>query len=235
MSTIEETRPKKCIFSHGLKFPKDDHFLGQKQKRHLRRNSYEERESIAAMQAIRDDDVVIELGAGIGYMSTLIAKKCDPKSIHAYEANPTLIPYIQEVHRVNEVKNATVTNAMLGPRKKSAQKFYIRGNYLASSMEDNVGDDLGGIIDTVDVPVLNINTVLSEIKPTFLVCDIEGAEVDLLSKANLSCLRAVLIELHPQWIGQEGIQAIFDVMAKHGLTYFPRASNGKVVLFKKDW
>jgi len=43
-----------------------------------------------------------------------------------------------------------------------------------------------------------------------------------------------VVELHPQWIGQSGVQAVFDAMHKAGLTYFPRLSQSKVVTFKKD-
>ena len=69
-----------------------------------------------------------------------------------------------------------------------------------------------------------------------------GAELErldgsgaLLPGADLSCLRAAVIELHPQWIGQDGVQKVFDAMHRAGLTYFPRASEGKVVTFLKGW
>jgi FkbM family methyltransferase len=178
---------------------------------------------------------VIELGAGLGYMSSLIAAKCQPRAIHSFEANPALIPYIHAVHRVNGIETVTVTNALLGARKAKAREFYVRGDFLASSLEDNLGDAHGGVVRVAEVPVLNVNTVLKEIRPTVMMCDIEGAEVELFAHADLSCLRAAVVELHPQWVGQAGVQAVFDAMAKSGLTYFPRSSNGKVVLFKRDW
>jgi hypothetical protein len=68
-----------------------------------------------------------------------------------------------------------------------------------------------------------------------LVCDIEGAEAELLPAGDWSGLRAAVVELHPQWIGQAGVQAVFDAMQRAGLTYFPRASQAKVVTFRKGW
>lgn len=50
----------------------------------------------------------------------------------------------------------------------------------------------------------------------------------------VSALLAV-IELHPRWIGQSGVQAVFDTMHRAGLTYFPKASEGKVVTFRRGW
>ncbi|HID08424.1 MAG TPA: FkbM family methyltransferase, partial [Armatimonadetes bacterium] len=39
----------------------------------------------------------------------------------------------------------------------------------------------------------------------------------------------------PQWIGQKGVQAVFDVLQSAGLTFFPKTSNKKVVAFLRDW
>lgn len=223
------------IRSRGLSFPDDSRYLSDRHKNMLRRNAYEEMESIAALKAINASDRVLELGAGIGYMSSLISKHCAPQAILSFEANPRLIPYIRAVHRVNQVTGASVENALLSADEGGTKPFYIRGDFLASSLSDDLGDAHGGVVEVADVPVIPLAQVLAEFQPTVLVCDIEGAEVDLLGCADLSCLRAVIIELHPQWVGQSGIQTIFDTMARAGMTYFPRSSHGKVVLFKKDW
>jgi FkbM family methyltransferase len=179
--------------------------------------------------------VVLELGGGIGFMSSVLTKNRRPSAYHVFEANPALIPYIHAVHAANGLTGISVTNAMLSPAAEGPRPFYVRGNFLASSMSNDLGDAEGGVIRTCEVPVLDINTELRRIRPTYFICDIEGAESAILPHADLSSVRAVVIELHPQFVGQSGVQAVFDVMNAHGLTYFPRASNGKVVLFKKDW
>ena len=85
------------------------------------------------------------------------------------------------------------------------------------------------------VEVRAVNEELARVAPTVLICDIEGAEADLLPAADLSGLRAAIVEVHPQWIGQAGVQAVFDAMNRGGLSYFPKASEGKVVTFRKGW
>ena len=77
--------------------------------------------------------------------------------------------------------------------------------------------------------------MLEEVRPEVLICDIEGGEAELLPAGDWSSLRAAVIELHPQWIGQSGVQAVFDAMQGAGLSYFPRASHGKVVTFRRGW
>jgi FkbM family methyltransferase len=226
---------QKFIMSRGIRMPDNPKFITRKQRRLLRFGNYEIKEFEAVMKIVNREDTVIEIGAGIGFMSTIISKRKNARKVVAIEANPGLIPHIKAVHEANDVDNVDVINAVLGARKAAAVNFYVRGEFPASSLEDNVGDKHGGIVSVEKVPVLNINTLFKEVKPTVLVCDIEGAEASLLPAADLSCLRAAVVELHPQWIGQDGVQAVFDAMHRAGLTYFPRLSQSKVVTFKKDW
>lgn len=233
--TVTDIDCQSVIASRGVKFPDDPRYLSDRHRTLLRKENYERKEAEAALKAISSRDIVMELGGGLGFMSSLIMMNRKPSSYHLFEANPALIPYIRAVHRLNGLEGVNVTNALLDAEDAEAANFYVRGDFLASSMADDLGDAQGGVIRVEQVPVMAINAVMQKIKPTFLVCDIEGAESIILPHADLSSLRAVLIELHPQTTGQSGIQAVFDVMNAHGLTYFPRASEGKVVLFKNNW
>jgi len=164
-------------------------------------------------------------------MSTLIAKNCGAE-VFSYEGNPGLIPYIERVHELNGVTGkAHITHSLICPRKSTA-KFYVRGNILASSMTEMEDEPHHTV---ANVAVLNAKTEFTRIKPTVLVCDIEGAEADLIPQLPLDGLRAAVLELHPQWIGQAGVKAVFDAFTAAGLTYFPKASEGKVVTFLKGW
>ncbi|MDQ7071584.1 MAG: FkbM family methyltransferase [Rhodobacterales bacterium] len=222
---------RKFIKSRGMKFPKNSDFITGPIRGALRAGNYEQRETETVLKVVQKDDVVIELGAGIGYMSTLVATKRQVKSVHAFEANPHLISYIKDVHKANDVENVTVTNAILGPRKGQVD-FFVRKNFIGSSMQEVKGTN---VVSVEKIEVLNANSVFKKIKPTVLICDIEGAEADLFPALDLTGLRAAIVELHPQWIGQKGVQAVFDAMHKAGLTYWPRGSDAKVVTFRNDW
>lgn len=225
----------KFIRSHGLKFPYNPDIITGRIRRLLHKDGYEKKEFEAIRALISPEDTVLELGAGIGFMSTAAAKLCGAKSVATFEANPSLVPYIRSVHDANGVKNVTVHNALLAPRKSNPVDFYVRKNLLASSMEPMQGDKDGGVVSVEKVEVQNINTVLKDLAPSVLICDIEGGEAALLPGAKLDCLRLAIVELHPQWIGQSGVQKVFDTMHSAGLTYFPKRSNGKVVTFRKGW
>lgn len=228
---VDENGNPRFFFSRGLKFPRNYTILTQKMRGLLRNDNYERKETEAALKVVTQDDVVLELGGGVGYMSTLIAKKCKAKEVHTFEANPGLIPYIKAVHAANNVDNVHVTNALLGTRKGKAN-FYIRPNPLGSSMEI-LEDEPHSSVETIDV--VNAKTAFDQIKPTILICDIEGAEAHLIPQLPLDGLRGAILELHPQWIGQDGVQAVFNAMAAANLTYYAKASEGKVVTFLKGW
>lgn len=222
---------KSILISRGLRFPKDGNVVRGQIRGSLRDGTYEAKEAQAVLRVVRDGDRVLELGGGIGFMSTWIAKNRNVASIDVFEANPHLVPFIENVHALNEVINARVHNAILGDSPGQA-KFYIRKKLIASSLDRDAAE---GIVETVDVPVRRTSDIMDEIAPTVLVCDIEGAELDLIPQMDLTGLRAAVIETHPQWIGPEGMNTVFRAFMDGGLAYWARGSSGKVICFRRNW
>lgn len=232
MADGARTDDGKFITSRGMRFPLDADILPKRVRVLLRTDGYEAKEARAAYRLVQEGDVVMELGAGIGFMSTLVSTKTKAAAVHCFEANPRLIPYIEAVHAANGVANAQIHHALLGT-KPGRRAFYQRASILDSSLEVLPEDD--DTVEKVQVPVMDAAKALARIKPSVLICDIEGAEADLLPELDLSGLRAVLIELHPQWIGKKGIARVFEAMSRAGLVFFPRWSQGKVAVFRSDW
>lgn len=230
---MADTSPDRFILSRGIRIPKAPILNAAAVRPSLRRDSYERKELDAIERVVRRHDRVLELGAGIGFVSSYLCACKQVRHVTSFEANPSLIAFIKRVHAANDATQATVHNALVTPTGGAPLPFYIRENFLASSLDREADPD--SIIDTVAVPQRAVADVLDEVKPTVLICDIEGAEADLLPAADWSALRLAIVELHPQWIGQTGVRAVFDSMHKAGLTYFPKASDAKVVTFRKDW
>ncbi|WGW03065.1 FkbM family methyltransferase [Tropicibacter oceani] len=233
MDQVTDKPRNPFIMSRGMKIPKHPQLTTGRVRGALKSDTYERKECEAVMRIVRPGDTVLELGGGIGYMSTLLASVKKVQRVVTYEANPALIPYIRSVHAANDVTNVDLRNALLMPRAGDPLPFHIRRNFLASSMDGDV--DVADIVETAQVPQHGICEVLEAEKPSVLVCDIEGAEATLLPSGDWSGLRAAIIELHPQWIGPAGVRAVFDAMHAGGLTYFPKGSEGKVVTFRRDW
>ena len=228
---MQDTDAPAMITSRGMRFPVDPSVPLGRSAAALREDRYELRESEAALRLIRKGDVVLELGGGIGYMSTLLATHRAPAHIHVFEANPALIPFIARVHAEKGVANASVHHALLGAEDGSVP-FHVRRNFLGSSQSDIEGSD---VRETLTIPQRSAAQVPADIQPTLLVCDIEGAEATLLPQMDLSSLRAAIVELHPQWIGPAGVNAVFGAMMRAGLAYHAKTSSNKVVCFRRDW
>ncbi len=219
------------LISRALKFPKHPGIIKGRLRRALRQGTYEKKEADAVLKTIKAGDRVLELGGGIGFMSTHIAKNRAIESIDVFEANPHLVPYIEDVHKANGITNARVHNAILAKRKGRAE-FFVRGNILASSLDAR---EEAPPVSVETIEARNAGHVMAEVKPTILVCDIEGAEEYLIPLMDLSGLRAAILELHPQWIGPEGVNKVFSAFMAAGLAYHPRSSAQKVVVFRRNW
>ena len=230
---MSDLAPDGWIECRGVKIPKSPRLNVGRVRKLLRDGTYERKEADAVLRMVRPGDRVLELGAGLGFMSTLIAVHKPGCTIDSFEANPTLIEHIRAVHALNGVTGATVHNALLAPEDGPPVPFYERENFLGSSMDRDSDPDT--IIAEHAVPQRAINAVMAEVQPDVLVCDIEGAEAHLLPAADLSGLRIAVIELHPQWIGGAGVAGIFDAFHRAGLIYWPKASEAKVVCFRRGW
>jgi FkbM family methyltransferase len=227
----ESAADEDFLHSRGMRFPDDPAILTKKLRRALRTNGYERKEAEAVLRTVREGDRVIELGGGIGYMSSFVSAKRKVEIVRAFEANPALIPYIRRVHAANDLPQAEVTHGILGESDGEAD-FYVRPDILSSSLAIMEGEEPPA---PVKVPVHDHRRVWQELRPNLLICDIEGAEVDLLPRLDLGSLRAAIVELHPQWIGPEGVNTVFRAFMEAGLAYYHRGSTNKVVAFRDRW
>ena len=219
------------IQSMGVKFPRRNDIMPPRIRHALRAGSYEAKEARSVLRVVHADDVVLELGGGVGFISSLIATRRKVAHIHVFEANSELAAYIRDTHAANGIDNATVHNAILGKRKGKTT-FHVRGNLIGSSLDKMDG---AGVTRSETVDIVNASKAMKDIKPTVLVCDIEGAEAELIPQLDLSTVRAAVLELHPQWIGVDGVNAVFRAFIEAGLAYYPKLSNQKVVTFRRNW
>ncbi len=232
MKDVSENR--KFIRSLGLRFAAEPAAQSRRRRTLLKRNAYCRTQTDALLRNVDPSDTVIELGAGFGYISTLIAAKLGVRRIHAFEANPHMIRHIKATHAANGIETVEVVNAILGPRKGMAD-FFVRGDFAASSIFPDRNGPPDDVIAVERIDMLDAQTVFDRIHPSVLVCDIVGAEADLLTQADLSGLRLAVVELYPKRIGSAGVKAVFGAMAAAGLIYFPKASRANVLTFRRDW
>ncbi len=103
------------ITSSGIKVPFVPAIITPKIERPMRNNRYEGGECAALRRILRPGDRVLELGAGVGLLSTVAGLIEGIGSVTTIEANPDLIPLIRETHRLNGVTGVDLRNGVATP------------------------------------------------------------------------------------------------------------------------
>jgi len=155
---------------------------------------YESKEADLVKKKLAADDVVMEVGAGIGFLSALCAKVTGGERVFAYEANPQLMEVVKHVHELNQVE-PTVSNVLLG-EGGGERTFWLEKDYWASSLIQGSKD-----ATPIRVRQIDLNQEIQRIQPSFMILDIEGGEYEFLRRARLDPIRKIVIEVHPRVLG----------------------------------
>ncbi len=173
-----------------------------------------------ALSVVEPDDVVMELGGGIGMLSTACALRIGSERVFAFEANPALAPLIEENYALNGV--APEMNLCLLGAEPGVRDFHISSDFSDSSL---FRDTTSRYARTVQVPVRSITAELARVRPTLLIVDIEGAEIELLPQADLAQVRKLIVELHPGSTGAVRANALRRRLRRLGYTEADKAGN----------
>lgn len=196
----------------------------------IKRGIYEKAEGRIVKSLIKEGDVVLELGAGIGFLTTVMATDPRVAKIVAYEADVQLADIARKTLLLNnivndgrvDIRNAVVSNSVTTP----SIEFYVHDEFWMSSLQSN---EEASRVD--DVRVDRLNSVLRDVTPNLIVCDIEGGELGLFADADLSTVTRILIELHQYRIGDKGIMDLFSALQARGFCYDQYRSERAVVCF----
>jgi FkbM family methyltransferase len=228
---VSEVRPVEVIEHFGIRLQIDPEFMSPKLMDVIREGRYETPEARRIARIIQPGDTVLEIGAGIGFMSALMLKNPDVDRLVSYEANPLLIDKIRHTVFDNGLSAADfdLRNGVLTSDGASGTvDFHIHRDFWASSLRRTPAT-----IRSVPVPLDDFNAVIRQVKPTVVVCDIEGGERALFSRADLTGIRSVYIELHQRVFGGAGMRDVFQAFHEQGFHYDQTHSQGAVVLFSR--
>lgn len=218
---------RKMLITHqGVQIDTDSPLISGPIKEAIRAGYYELPECQAVRCALNRGDVVLELGAGCGFISTYIAKLERAKKIYAVEANPAIIPLIGDTYRLNGV-NVELHNIMLA-KEQGEVEFSVHPDFWASRA-NNTWDGA----EKVRVRSESFLKTLNDWSPSFLIMDIEGGELELLELGLSDSVQRVVLELHPWAYGQEGVDRIQTKLRSMGFRHVPWASSGDVVTYTR--
>ena len=193
--------PSETINIEGIKLPLGPH-LSDLMVHVYNSLTYEAEELELIRETLLKSDIVMELGAGVGFLSAHCARLIGSARVHAYEANPLLEGPIRKAYELNDV-SPELNMCILGD-KPGKTTFHVHKDFWASSAISFEGST------ETEVEQRSLEAELERVKATFLVIDIEGGEYDLLIKSLLAGVRKLIIEIHPDAIGPEKTRELFQ-------------------------
>ncbi len=170
--------------------------------------SYEAKEARSIFKAVKPGDRVLELGSGIGIITSIIAKIAEV-SVWAFEANPSTAALAQRVIDANGINNVVLSQGILTAGEPRSFRFYVRRDLWMSSMDENQGP----YEHAIELSSTNIDEFITRHGINVLVMDIEGAEHHLLQNADLTGVERIFLELHDHLYGLAGIRDMMHALA----------------------
>jgi FkbM family methyltransferase len=166
---------------------------------------------------LSQDDVVMEIGTGLGLLSAYCAKQIGNDQVFTFEANPALKRAIQDNYALNQV--APQLELCLVGDRSNFSNFYVGQNFWSSSIYNKAQG-----AKPITVPVVSFNEKVREIDPTFLLLDIEGGEYELVKYADFYKITKLMIEVHSWLLTPEQIQFVKDRLTQEGFYLVESAS-----------
>jgi FkbM family methyltransferase len=220
-------RPQ-TVNNGGLKLYLGEH-AATSYARSIYRDSHEAEEREIVQRHLDDDDTVLECGAGLGAVTILCCRRIGSDRVHTFEANPALEPILRRNFELNRV--APHLQIKLVGMEAGSNQFFVDKKFVTSSRFET-NDKTARKPQTVSS--ISLQTLIDTVKPSFLIMDTEGAEVDLASKhLDLGSLKKICIEMHPQIVGNEAITGVIGRLIEQGFTLHLRDSKKEVLYFSR--
>lgn len=168
-------------------------------------NNYENSESalmLKVCECLDNDFVFLDVGANIGWYSTLIAKKYSNASVFCFEPIAYIFTQLSKNIKLNKLDNCYAYNIGLSDKRGDLKVYFdesFSGKTSLSRIEDEGGVEVNVKIELLD-DFINDNLTLSKVD--IIKCDIEGAEIKFVNggiKTLEKYKPVVFMELLRKW------------------------------------
>lgn len=178
---------------------------------------------------IKEGDVVLDVGADIGYFACLAAKLVgDTGKIYAFEPNPNSLKYLKKNVGVNNLRNVIVVPNAVSD-KRGAEKFFMHGPH-SSFGYDRFSDKEN--FSTIESITLDDFFGTNSARVNFVKIDVEGSEAKAL-RGMERLLRAnkgvkIVMEFYPLLLKMAGEDAIapLNFLASLGFKIYDMNNGG---------
>jgi FkbM family methyltransferase len=162
-------------------------------------------------------DVVLDIGANIGYYAIMEALKAD--TIYAIEPVPKNVSQLYKNINLNNLKNVSVFSMAIGDRECNSPIYiYPKLNQCCVNEIVQLGESTGSI--TVPMTTLDVFVQANGIEPTVARMDVEGYEYKILrgSHETLKHLKKMFIEFHGNILDIKQKKETLNILKDAGFT-----------------
>ena len=170
-------------------------------------------EEIFLEKYLRENDVVIDVGANIGNVGIRAASLFKSVKVYMIEAHPEVYKFMTLNIELNGLKNIIPFNLAVGNRENDSVKF-----------SNQLSDDLNSVLMTQEegilVPIRKLDSLVRSEHVDFLKIDVEGFELGVLQGAvgilnNVSCIMFESWDEHFQKYGTNSTE-VFAFLKEYG-------------------
>ena len=163
---------------------------------------------------LKEDSVLVDVGASVGWFSLLAAALSPKGKVFAYEPDHDRYSMLLKSKILNNFENLVVIDHAL-MNKSGRVGLGGRANALVSLEGDTI------IAESLDDSLKSLN----QCKVDFIKIDVEGAELRVLQGAGNTILRnpqiKLIVEFHPRWLkrfggSKEGFFELINVLGLKG-------------------
>jgi FkbM family methyltransferase len=202
----------------------------------LERGEYEGTERYLVGQLVTHVDRVIDMGTGIGLVSMTAARIAGAESVSTFDGNPDIVGDARDNFQRNGLQDIRSHVGILRNRQSitdphEMMTFHINREFWASRLSASTADR--DVVKTVQIPILCLEDVIKEHRATVLICDIEGAEVDLLSHADLAGIRLVIMETHYRAAGEVATDELVRQLIMSGFSIHLGVSHNHFLVLRR--
>jgi FkbM family methyltransferase len=197
---------------------------------------YERAERDALRRFLDPDVPVVELGGSLGVVACLTNRRLrDPSRHVVVEANAQMLGVLEENRARNGCGFVVMHRALAYGAPTVA--FHQDDDFLAGTVLEGRMVYEGRPRRAVQVPTVRLRDILDAhgFARCTLVCDIEGAEVDLVAH-ELDVLRervgTIIVETHPGAVGEATVRAMLDQLA--GVGFRRLAEDAETVILRHN-
>lgn len=198
--------PTSRIVLHGQRIVVRAPHVDAELRRALTRGRYERHRTRQLRNRIEPNDVVLDVGTGIGLAALYAAGMVGADNVYCIEPDPRAAALARRNFALNRQPISLLAAAATPAGLPGQVDFHLNEVLGRSSLTPRAG-----AVETVSVATVDVAPILRERRVSALCVDVEGSECDLLEAVpDFADVRVLLLRINEQALGYGRANRLFE-------------------------